>query len=178
MRWLRKFWRDRESVKRERLLRELVAQLDHPEAPQRLTAIVHLGYISDLRTLEPILKAHQRETDPYCRLHLAVSLANMQQREALAHFFDDVKSVDAEGWNDWDEAPELMSALTKLGDIAFPSLIAALSDNNQTVRWIAIESLSELKDPRAVEPLRSLLHDPNVSEMAAEAIAMIESRQR
>ncbi|MCP4258867.1 MAG: HEAT repeat domain-containing protein, partial [Planctomycetes bacterium] len=46
---------------------------------------------------------------------------------------------------------------------AVESLIAALKDNNSTVRWSAAEALGKIKDARAVGPLIDALEDDDNS---------------
>lgn len=177
MQSLRRFWRDREVVKRERQIRDFLFQLSGPDKLKRHEAAFELSAIGDPRAVAPLLVAHERETDSFFRLMLAARLAEFHRPEALLYFFEDVKRVDEQGSYDWDDAPGLISALAGLGDVAFPALINALTDNNQAVQWIAIETLGEMKDPRAIPHLRALLSDSSAGKFAAEAIATIEARQ-
>lgn len=62
------------------------------------------------------------------------------------------------------------SALVAIGSEAVEPLISALSNSNRHFRFFAIGALSELQDNRAVEPLISLLQDPQAGGGAAIAL--------
>jgi HEAT repeat protein len=66
-------------------------------------------------------------------------------------------------------------ALGKIGEPAVDALVAALKDNNTSVRRDAASALGKMKDARAVEPLITALadSDPNVRRDVAEALGMI-----
>lgn len=52
-------------------------------------------------------------------------------------------------------------ALIKIGEPAVEVLINALEDENWRVRWHSAEILGEIKDDRAVKPLKEALNDHN-----------------
>lgn len=62
------------------------------------------------------------------------------------------------------------SALVAIGLESVEPLISALSYPDREFRFFAIQILSELQDNRAVEPLISLLQDPQVGWVAARAL--------
>jgi len=67
----------------------------------------------------------------------------------------------AEGMSSWsvDFWGAAKEALMKIGDRAVEPMIAALNDEDKSVRRFAVEVLGKMKDPRAVEPLIVLLND-------------------
>jgi HEAT repeat protein len=58
-------------------------------------------------------------------------------------------------------------------------LIAALKDNNSTVRWCAAWALGEIKDTRAIGPLIEALEDDDngVRREAMDAMERIEETE-
>lgn len=74
-------------------------------------------------------------------------------------------------------------ALGKLGikdvSLTISKLLAALHDTSPYVRAKVIVALGELKDERAISPLRGMLQDKDetVNKMAAWAISSIENSQ-
>lgn len=66
-------------------------------------------------------------------------------------------------------------ALVKLGAQAVPTLLAALAENDDNVRYEVVKALSEIADPRSVDALVPLLEDKHfgVRWLAAEALANI-----
>jgi HEAT repeat protein len=76
------------------------------------------------------------------------------------------------------DAPIRRRGVKRLGEVGDPrvveSLIAALKDEDQVVRWRAVEALKEIGGP-AVEPLIAALkdEDPDVCQLAAETLREI-----
>lgn len=62
------------------------------------------------------------------------------------------------------------SALVSIGAQAVEPLISALSHQDRHFRFFAIHTLGKLLDKRAVEPLISLLQDPQIGWVAAGAL--------
>lgn len=67
-------------------------------------------------------------------------------------------------------------SLVKIGRPAVEPLIAALKDENETVRMGAAEALGNIKDTRAIGPLNDAIKDKNVwvSKVAMEALKNIK----
>jgi len=55
-------------------------------------------------------------------------------------------------------------ALTQVGKPAADPLLEAAKDENRTIRFRALYTLVEMKDPRAVQPLIDLLNDPKATK--------------
>lgn len=81
--------------------------------------------------------------------------------------------IDALGKSDEGLALVASNALVAIGLEAVEPLIAALSSPDRDFRSFAIQTLGELHDKRAVEPLISLLQDPRVGWVAARALGTL-----
>ena len=80
--------------------------------------------------------------------------------------------IDQLGDEDWHRRHLARVALEELDGSATPSLIEALSDPKQSVRWEAAKALITIKDPRAARALVRALMDKSfeVQWLAAEAL--------
>jgi HEAT repeat protein len=88
-------------------------------------------------------------------------------REAIQQLVDDLSSTDGM------TRQRARSALVRTGEPAVETLIEALRDERQIVRWEAASTLREIRDARAARPLVSALEDEDgdVRWLAAEALA-------
>ena len=64
------------------------------------------------------------------------------------------------------------AALVETGKPAVASLVSALKDRNQTVRWESAKALGQIRDPKSIEALVAALRDKlfDVRWLAAEAL--------
>jgi len=67
------------------------------------------------------------------------------------------------------------AALVEIGKPAVDSLVGALKDRNQTVRWESAKALGQIRDPKSIDALVTALRDKlfDVRWLAAEALAGI-----
>jgi HEAT repeat protein len=64
------------------------------------------------------------------------------------------------------------AALVETGKPAVASLVSALKDRNQTVRWESAKALGQIRDPKSIDALIAALRDKlfDVRWLAAEAL--------
>ena len=64
------------------------------------------------------------------------------------------------------------AALVEIGRPAVDSLVSALKDRNQTVRWESAKALGQIRDPKSIDALVAALRDKlfDVRWLAAEAL--------
>jgi HEAT repeat protein len=64
------------------------------------------------------------------------------------------------------------AALVETGKPAVASLVSALKDRNQTVRWESAKALGQIRDPKSIDALVAALRDKlfDVRWLAAEAL--------
>jgi hypothetical protein len=68
------------------------------------------------------------------------------------------------------------AALVDMGAEAVEPLIEALSSNREAVLWAVIQSLGDIGDERAIEPLVGLLEKGRMNEAAARSLAKITNQ--
>ena len=80
----------------------------------------------------------------------------------------------AEGMSSWsvDFRGAAKEALMNIGNRAVEPTIAALNDEDKSVRRFAVEVLGKMKDPRAVEPLIVLLND-EIEKVRMKAVEVL-----
>jgi HEAT repeat protein len=146
----------------------LIIALNDKDAEVRGQAAMILGYIKDLRSVEPLMNALNDENSEV-RKNAAIALG----------FLKDPKSIKSliSAWNDEDSEVrvEASKALIKIGTSAIQPLLSALNNKNSYFRWRAAWCLGVIKDPAAVEALLDRLND-KVSEvkwMAIDALGEI-----
>lgn len=69
-----------------------------------------------------------------------------------------------------------MHELYRGGPDVIPTLIDALDHHMEGVRWASTKLLADIGDSRAIEPLRSIVKDPDVGFQAEDAIESIMER--
>lgn len=98
-----------------------------------------------------------------------------------------IKKADPTDTDDVDTLVELLgskegvirsksrAALVEIGRPAVSSLVSALKDRNQTVRWESAKALGQIKDPKSIDALVAALRDKlfDVRWLAAEALVGI-----
>ncbi|GCE12005.1 HEAT repeat domain-containing protein [Tengunoibacter tsumagoiensis] len=85
--------------------------------------------------------------------------------------WDDIETITAR--------QEAESALAAIGQPAFPSLLAMLTDEDDNVREGGASALAELYDPQAIDPLINALQDKKhlVRAHAADALAKLGNKR-
>ncbi|MDO9325408.1 MAG: HEAT repeat domain-containing protein [Methanoregula sp.] len=108
--------------------------------------------------------------DPQVQYEAAEALGNLGDERAVGPLITALKRDEFSGVR-WKAA----EALSKIGNPAVESLIAALQYPDDDVRWKAAIALGEIGNPDAVAPLISLLSDDDrfVRSRAAYALSMI-----
>jgi len=123
--------------------------------------------------------------DPAERAKAAIQLGKMGEGASpaipfLTHMLDDtayiIQQKDSITIIPSSPAKEAQSALVRIGSPSVKPLIATLKSKNRDVRKLAVEALSMINDPRAVEALITALKDENtdVRKHAAEALGNIK----
>ncbi len=84
----------------------------------------------------------------------------------------DVKRLIGE-LSDFRTRARAIAALVDMGADAVEPLIETLSSHREAVVWAAIQSLGEIGDERAIEPLIGLLESGHISEVVARSLARI-----
>ena len=76
------------------------------------------------------------------------------------------------GSKDGIKRSKARAALVDIGRPAVPSLVSALKDHNQTVRWESAKALGQISDPKSIDALVMALRDKlfDVRWLAAEAL--------
>ncbi|MFA4848102.1 MAG: HEAT repeat domain-containing protein [Methanoregula sp.] len=108
--------------------------------------------------------------DPQVQYEAAEALGNLGDENAVGPLITALKRDEFSGVR-WKAA----EALSKIGNPAVESLIAALQYPDDDVRWKAAIALGEIGNPDAIDPLIHLLSDEDrfVRSRAAHAISMI-----
>ena len=124
-----------------------------------------------------VLIQYLNDPDPFVRVEAIQALGEIQIKQSLVAVCD---YLDDENIYVSAYAAE---ALGKIGTIdvslTISMLFLALDDSSPYVRTFVISALGELKDEKAIAPLRGMLHDKDktVRGMAAWALDNIENSQ-
>jgi HEAT repeat protein len=157
-----------------RAVKPLIALLSNKqeEVTIRGAAAVGLGRVGDAPAVDALLKAgSDKDEQPRVRMSIVMALALSEDARAAQRVF---AALD-----DDSEAVSHAAALA-LRDIrcrdALEGLIDALKHKNPTARRNAAQALTGVKDRRAIEPLRTLLNDPDVSVRFPARVALESMR--
>ena len=154
-----------------RAVQPLIAAVLRDRDPRvREAAALALGKIKDPRAVDALMAALQ-EDFPGCRIRAANSLGEIKEPRSIETLCTSLKrDIDP------DVRRNAAIALRKIGDAgAVPALIDALKDKEWTVRKEAARSLGEIKDNRAMEPLKAAATgDENGEVRKAAQIALEE----
>ncbi|WP_119071418.1 HEAT repeat domain-containing protein [Aggregatilinea lenta] len=156
-----------------RAVEPLIVALKDQDPSVRGIAAQALGKIGDSRAVEPLLAALKDQDDLVCHdaSWALKQVKNSQTIEPLvAALKDDNNSV----------RKSAESILMEVGVWAMEPLIAALKDQDPSVRRIVVKVLGQRPHLRTVEPLFSMLNDPDdfVRWEALEALEeMSDGRQ-
>ncbi|MDQ4076364.1 MAG: HEAT repeat domain-containing protein, partial [Chloroflexota bacterium] len=103
------------------------------------------------------------------RIQAARTLGEYRDPATVQSLMEAIRSGDRQ------VAMAAVQALQEIGPPAVPTLIDALSDRDEQVRWHAAKALNTIGDERAVPALVQALEDPNygVRWLAAEELARI-----
>ena len=151
----------------------LLEVLKHDDNAMRYMATVVLAKIKDPRAVVPLIAA-LKDDNPEVRQAAAFVLGKIKDRRALDPLIA--------AMNDIDERVKLVVAVELAEGFmdvrATELLITALTDKDSGHRFHAAHALGEIKDSRAIEPLKKVLEDDDadVRKVATEALAKINAR--
>ncbi|MGB9607148.1 MAG: HEAT repeat domain-containing protein [bacterium] len=137
----------------------LIKSLKDDYAIVREAAAIALGDIGDKRAVEyiaPLLN----DRNPKVREAAVIALGKLQDPRSVPL----VLQILRESIYRWDEEGrnlrrEAYNALVRLGPLAVEQLLSTLQDGESSLSTLAISALGEIRDPRAVDPLLSLLEE-------------------
>jgi HEAT repeat protein len=142
----------------------LIGALENGSVAVQSNAITELVEIGS-PSVEPLITALKRGNQN-SRRNAADALGRIKDRRAveplIAAFADRAAQSNA------------VQALTKIGEPAVVSLVAALKDADRFVRWNAADVLGRIKDTRAVEPLIASFKDADAGVRYTAALALSE----
>jgi HEAT repeat protein len=146
----------------------LIKVLEGDDEEMCLSASWSLGQIGDTRAIEPLIDMldHRRWERGRAAARALGTLKDSSAIEAL---------IAALAHHDSRVSDACREALIKIGTPVVEPLIAALKDRNKSIRYYAIQALSNIGDPRAVEPIIVFLKDTDwtVRGDAAEALGIL-----
>jgi HEAT repeat protein len=158
----------------------LVSALSDDDSGVRFFAALGLADLGDSRAVAPVVDAHRNEQDPWTRVWMAAQVARLGEASILPEMFADVRVVDEQGLEDWDNHWMMLDGFSKIGGEAAPALITAVNDSNSTVRWLAVMGLGEIRAVQAIEILEQVAQDPKEEKVIREwaDLALEEIRGR
>ncbi|HYR86514.1 MAG TPA: HEAT repeat domain-containing protein [Terriglobia bacterium] len=143
----------------------LIESLGDPQRNVRLRATEALREMADARAVAPLIAALD-DSDESVVQEAVGALGKLGDERAVAPL---VARLGESSYS-------IKSALNTIGGPAVDALTARLHDPDKTVRNAAAEVLGEIRDTRAIEPLRQLMDgepDEAVRRTAAYALARI-----
>ena len=149
----------------------LILTLKDPEDDVRIGACLGLGFFKEPSTFDEITNVLLDDPKIEVRQAAAKALGNTGHPEAVPLLMEALH--DPFWWYEREmQAGDLFDAIEKMGAMAVESLIAALKDNEGTVRKYAAILLGRIGDDRAIEPLGMALYDlhHDVGKVSAEAL--------
>jgi len=165
------------KISDKRAVGPLILLLKDGDHGIRSSAALALGEIGDKEAVEPLLALFKDELKVEyfaTRSYVASALGELGDKRALTPLREALKHETS----DWAK-PFMQEALVRLGDDhEFASLIAGLKDKNNVVRGFSAALLGELRDSRAIMPLRNALKGEKgqfARKAMKEAIKKLES---
>jgi HEAT repeat protein/CheY-like chemotaxis protein len=145
-----------------RAVEPLIATLQDQNPPVRQAACEALGMLGERRALKPLLGA-LADGDRNVRQAAAWALGELGDEKAVQHLSGALRD---------DDTYVQRTAIRSLGKIwDLPALIK-LGDEDRYVGWEGARELTDLADPRTVEPLITVLQDEHRSVRRAAAAAL------
>jgi HEAT repeat protein len=149
----------------------LIQLLSDNEAPVRIAAALAIGPFKSKSSLVRLSDLLLEDQEIEVRQAAAQGLALTQLPEAIPYFIEAM--ADSFWWYERENAAKpLLEALESFGTDAVEPLVGALAHPEGTVRRSAAHILGRIGDPRAIEPLGTILYDLHieVGQAAAEAL--------
>lgn len=142
--------------------------LNHEDDGYREMAAIALNLIGDVRATEALLKT-LKDDNKLVRIQAVYALGNLKDLHSVTQI---VELLDNDQWSQMKSA--CCSALGNIGDsFAVESLLTALNNSSENVRYSAANALGRIKDTRAVEPhLIAMLSDPEIRVRSIAAVAL------
>lgn len=191
---------------KDKSIEELIHMLDDKHAEARQFAVQELIRYGK-EVVDPLLQAAQNTLTN--RFDAARIFGQVRDTRAVGlliewldtdNFFLTQEAAKALGWlgdsrainplidvfrHEWDDTETMTTwqtaakALATIGQSALGSLLSALHDQNEAVRYWVADTLGQLADTQAVDALIETLHDSesSVRAMAAKALGNIGGRQ-
>jgi HEAT repeat protein len=134
----------------------------------RRGAAMALGTADDKKAVEPLIQSLQ-DSDSLVRAESATSLGKINNASAVEPLIQALKD------DDWQVQVSVRMALVKIGEDGTTSLIKALDDDNNSIKWGAALALGGIRDPRAIEPLIAAFQksDHDVRQTIGSALVSI-----
>lgn len=156
------------DIKDKRAVQPLSDLLDNPDFSIRANACSSLGKIGDTTILNNI-SFMLNDSVEVVRKSAAVSLGDLNNPVAIDFLIKALKDKH------FSVRMTASISLVKLGQKAVDPLLKVLTDSVDNTRYLAIESLGKLKDPRAVPYLLEKLRSEDWAErgFAVEALGKI-----
>lgn len=148
---------------------DLNQRLNDSDSTIRWNAIKELMQKKDSRVVQVLIAELNNKNFNY-RFKALKALGDLKDPRAIGPLIS-AFNVD---WDDYQF--EASRALTEIGSPAVEPLITTLNDTNHTVRELAALTLGEIKDPRAVNPLLTLMKKDkflSIQERSAYALGKI-----
>jgi HEAT repeat protein len=149
----------------------LMNALKDPEPEVRAAAIGAIGGFATHDSLEAIANLLLDDPELMPRQAAVRALVRTGREDVIPYLMEALR--DSYWWYEREQATaELLEAIAGMGAAAVPPLIEALGDSEGTVRRMAASVLGQLRDPRALEPLRMALYDTHFDVCQAAALAL------
>ena len=147
---------------------ELAGKLASSDPEERREAAVDLGRLG--RDALPLLLTAIGDSDWRVRKTAVEALVTLGGKDVVSGLIACLSSSDNAGMRN-----SSIEALVQLGEAAVESVLAGLDTSDVDVRKFLIDTLGDIRDPRAVSPLLQALtdEDENISVAAAEALGKI-----
>ena len=155
---------DIKKMEREKDIKGLMRALkyNNDESIRREAAFA-IGKITSLDIQTPETQLNDEKSDLNHRTHRSDDI-EVPAVVMLIHSFED---------EDWDIRKNATKSLVKIGKPSVEMLIKALKGGKWRVRWHAAETLGEIRDIQAVEPLIKALNDENNGVRSNSMIALV-----
>jgi HEAT repeat protein len=143
-----------------------------PDYGIRADAAGAMGYLGDIRALEPLCRAFYEDTDWLVRFSAAVSLGNLKDPRAYDVL---VRALDS------DEVVLQQAAIAALGEIGATDAVDSILQFAQSEDWLVrqrlAEALGNLPSPKTVSALNYLAkdHHSHVAEAATISLQRLST---
>ena len=149
----------------------MILQLNIPDKNIRKFAIKTIGEFKTEKAAGPLLSILKKEHEWEIRKSVVEALAGFKLNSKIEETMKEILIND----NNPQVKAAAAQAMGMYGDKTFSGpLILALDDQSDEVRMRAIMALGKIKDERALEPLKKIVHYETNQSIKDEAIVSIE----